>query len=76
MSKTYESVVGLMSTKGWRDRTGDLLLLKAEQLSLISPVDWYLRYQSHQLLGSELRFLPLMMAVTMSGASEGSRSRI
>ena len=45
----------LRTSEGLADRIGDLLLLKAEQLSLFSPVDRYLRCQSHQLLGSELR---------------------
>ena len=40
--------------RGLANRTGRLSLLKAKQLPLFSPVDRYLRCQSHQLLGGEL----------------------
>jgi hypothetical protein len=44
----------VLTKEGLANRTGDLSLLEAKQLPLFSPVDRYLRCQSHQLLGGEL----------------------
>jgi len=60
-----------------RPRVGDSLSAEAEELSLFGPIGRQPWCQTHQRLGSELRGLPaLMMAVVMSGASQGSRRRV
>jgi hypothetical protein len=51
-NRATEEVV--LTREGLANRTGDLPLLTAKQLPLFSPVDRYLRCQSHQLLGGEL----------------------
>ena len=50
--RATEEVV--LTSEGLANQTGDLSLLKAKQLPLFSPIDGYLRRQSHQFLSGEL----------------------